>query len=118
MDRRKCLHVFALTLFAFPSLFHSAPDCCNHCGNKCKVKKVCRLECTEKEVKETKYTCECEDFCVPGKSKKCGCTYTPTCGCVYTRKKLVKKEETKKVPSTKCVVEYLCESCCASCGCQ
>jgi len=110
--------MFALTLFAFPSLFHSAPDCCGHCGNKCKVKKVCRLVCDEKEVKTTVYTCESEDFCVPGKSKKCGCTYTPTCGCVYTRKKLVKKEESKKVPTTKCVVEYLCDSCCTSCECE
>jgi hypothetical protein len=57
-------------------------------------------------------------LCVSGKSKKNGCTYTPPCGCVYTRKKLVKTEETKKVPTTKCVFEYLCESCCTSCGCE
>jgi hypothetical protein len=117
MHRRARWQYFAITLFAFPILWRAEPDCCSHCGQKCHVKKVCRVVCEEKEVKTPKYSVECEDFCVPGKSHKHGCAYVPTCGCVRTRKKLVKTEEVKKVPSTKCVVEYLCEDCCQRCGC-
>jgi hypothetical protein len=87
-------------------------------GQKCQVKKVCRVVCEEKAVKTPKYTVECEDFCVPGRSQKHGCAHIPTGGCVRTRKTLVKTEEVKKVLSTRCVVAYLCERCCQSCGCQ
>ncbi len=51
--------------------------------------------CEMKEVKETKYKCECEDFCVPGHSQLHGCKEIPTCGEVRTRKKLVKYEEVR-----------------------
>ena len=71
------------------------------------------------------YDCECEDFCVPGKSEccvvcdECGNkkkVYTPTCGCVRTRVKLVKKEKKEQVTVYKCVVENLCPGCSQKCG--
>ena len=92
------------------------------------MKPVCRIVCEMKEVKETCYSCKCEDFCVPGKSECvghhpecdcCGCvkmkpTYKP-CWCAhFCRKKLYKKEIVKLVPHYKCVVEYVC---CRGCGC-
>lgn len=100
-------------------------DCCEHCGSCCPLIKVCRAECSEKEVTHTKYRVECEDFCVPGRSCKfccedaCGCCQVckaGTCGKVRTKKKLVKIEVKEKVPVTKCVVEYLCPGCCDACG--
>ncbi|HEY1065454.1 MAG TPA: hypothetical protein VGE52_05070 [Pirellulales bacterium] len=85
---------------------------CGGCSNCHQVQKVCRVVCEMKEVKETKYKVECEDFCVPCHSKKVGCKEIPVCGDVRTRKKLVKYEEVKKVPHYKCVVKYLCPTCC------
>ncbi len=109
-----------------------AQECCDHCGCGCNLRKVCRLVCIEKEVKETVYCCECEDFCVPGPSCKCGkechhdCTaphgcrckevWQPTCADVRTRNKLIKKEVVKKVPSWKWVVETVCCDCASRCG--
>jgi hypothetical protein len=107
------------------------PGCCAECGCHCNVKKVCRLVCEEKEIKEVKWDCECEDFCVPGKSEvcceKCKCDpskpcckdcekiWNPSrCADLYTRKILIKKEVPKKVPSYKWVVEYVC----CECGCE
>jgi len=99
----------------------------NHgCGNK-----ICRVICETKKVKEVKYKCECEDFCVPGPSEnlgkvcetdECGkvhhrIQWRPGCAEVYTKTKLIKYEETKEVPSWKWVVEEV--PCCAPCqaGC-
>lgn len=96
---------------------------CSHCGRAACAHKVCRVVCEMKEVKETKYSIECEDFCVPGKSrchtkscthcggKSCEHCQIPTCGPVRTRNKLVKTEVTKKVPTYKCVVVDLCPQC-------
>ena len=93
-------------------------DCaCNHCG--CcdqHVRKVCRVKCEMKDVKTTKYGMVCEDYCLPGHGEKCGCQHVPSCGCVRTKHKLTKFEEVKKVPTYKCVVEYLCDNCCHACG--
>jgi len=77
-----------------------------------------------KEVKSNKYTVKCEDYCIPGPSHRevchTGCSDCPkvvhwkvSCGKVRTRKLLVREEEIKKVPVTKCTVEYLCPLCCA-----
>jgi hypothetical protein len=80
-----------------------------------------------KKVSKPVYECECEDFCVPGKSECCiGCDecgrrkliYTPTCGCVRTRVKLVKKSETKEVKTFKCVVVDMCARCAQQCNAQ
>lgn len=97
---------------------------CHHCGCCQNCKKVCRLKCEKKKETTTEYTCECEDFCIPGPSKKCGvktqCAcdghhrailWQPTCARVHTRKKLVKKEVTKEVPDYKWVVEEYCCAC-------
>jgi hypothetical protein len=98
--------------------------CCQRCGCHATCDKVCRVVCETKEVKEPVYDCECEEFCLPGKSQRCvtydecGCrqvVYTPTCGTVRTRNKLVKRTETKKVPSYRWVVEDLCERCATEC---
>ena len=100
-------------------------DCCSHCGCQCEPTKVCRLVPDTKKVTKIEYECECEDFCVPGKSTRCvSCdecgkrkiVYTPTCGEVRTRTKLVKKEKVTKVPICKCVVEDLCPSCAKQCS--
>jgi hypothetical protein len=100
---------------------------CDRCGCRQKCNKVCRLERgTKKEIK-TEYSCEHEDFCVPGPSRKCGMrcecdshghtrrhiVWEPTCAKVRTRTKLVKKEVTKEVPDYKWVVEEIC----CGCGC-
>jgi hypothetical protein len=98
---------------------------CNHCGCRQNCRKVCRLICgTKKEVK-TEYSCECEDFCIPGPSQKCGvkcecnrlgikcchAVYKPTCAKVHTKRVLVKKEVSKEVPDYKWVVEEVCCHC-------
>jgi hypothetical protein len=100
-------------------------DCCDHCGCQCECQKVCRLICETKKVTKPEYSCECEDFCVPGPSEhcvtrdECGCkkhVYTPTCATVRTRTKLVKKEVTKEVPSYRWVVEKVCPACACKTG--
>ncbi|MBI2824555.1 MAG: hypothetical protein HYX69_07715 [Planctomycetia bacterium] len=100
--------------------------CCQGCGCRPCTKKVCRLVCETKEVTKKVYSCKCEDFCIPGRSicckKPCDChglcglfcdhyTYKPTCGCVRTRVVPVITNETKTVPSYKCVVEEVCTRC-------
>jgi hypothetical protein len=95
---------------------------CDDCGSQASCCKVCRCVPSKKKVTKTEYECECEDFCVPGKSSRCKecdeCghkkwVYTPTCAHVRTRKKLVKKDNTKEVCTVKWVVENLCPNCCA-----
>lgn len=130
MNRLTC----ALLLALFPlSLSTRAEEigCCHGCGNnKCHLKPVCRLVCETKKVVEVVYDCECEDFCVPGPSKKCGevcekdccghdhkrILWQPSCGKVHHRHVLVKHECEKEVPHYKCVVEYVCERCCGCAG--
>jgi hypothetical protein len=76
--------------------------------------------CETKKVPKTEYSCECEEFCVPGKSirttecDECGHkqhVYTPTCGKLRTRTKLVKHETFVEKKSYKWVVENLCCDC-------
>lgn len=120
---RAVISLLTLTALAVaPWATAGHPSSCHRCGNCCEVKKVCRAVCEYKEVKETRYDVVCEDYCLPGPSccETCqspcgGCNHQvwhTSCGKVRTRKKLVKIEETKKVPVTKCVVEYLCTRCC------
>ncbi len=121
--------------------------CCNNrccdCGCACddNCDKVCKLVCEKKKITKIHYACECEDFCVPGRScfvcdncaeapcpelpkDQCSCcAHSPLtdihwkdwnpgeCGCVKTRKKLVKYEVTAEVPSFKWVVEKRCAAC-------
>ena len=131
-------------VIASPSLVLGADCCCEHCGGAKGCQKVCRLVCEEKKVDFICWGCKCEDFCVPGHSKpgcrhceevcgtcnqSCDCTsphakpksfawteWIPGCAKIYTKKKLVQKVVTKKVPSYKWVVEDLCSHCEASCA--
>lgn len=122
---------FALALFLMVALLDSFGEAqaghlfCHHCGRHTNCKKVCRLVCGKKKETKTEYSCEPEDFCVPGPSLKHGFTYEcdehghkhrkpiwqPTCAKVHTRKKLVKKEVTKEVPDYQWVVEEYCCIC-------
>lgn len=112
------------TVFACSTQAEAGRFFCHHCGCCQNCRKVCRLKCEKKEETTTEYTCECEDFCLPGPSKKCGvktecdCTghhrkiiWQPQCGHVHTRTKLVKKEVKKEVPDYKWVVEEYCCVC-------
>ena len=129
------LELLALTLIAVPWA-QAHEDCCQSCGCKPRLRKVCRLICETEEVAETKFDCECEHFCIPGPSEKCGVDCECDCrrhhgkscrtiwkpsqsGEVRTRKKLVIKEEKKEVPKYRWVVEYVCDECgCGSNGHQ
>jgi hypothetical protein len=112
---------------------------CDRCGASATCKKVCRLVREEKKVEITCWGCEPEEFCVPGPStKKCDhcepecedCEESPTSvfplslqkhfvwsewipgtARIHTKKKLMKRTETKTVPSFKWVVEDLCAKC-------
>ena len=115
----------------------AAAECCRDCGCHCDCCKVCRCVPDIKKVPKITYDCECEDFCVPGPSKCCGFkTVCPDncCGCplfnhahrepvfepgcsakIYTRHKLIKKEEIKEVCSWKWEVVDLCPHCKSCC---
>jgi hypothetical protein len=117
----------ALVIVACGFSVARAQDCCDHCGCQCCCQKICRVVCETKKVPKVTYTCECEDFCVPGPSDHCvtcdECgnkkhVYTPTCGHVRTRKKLVKHETMEEVPSYKWVVETVCNGCASKCADQ
>ena len=115
---------------------NAAADCCNDCGCQCECCKVCRCVPTVKKVPKICYSCECEDFCIPGPSKicgykcvcpdDCGCKlfhhahkepiWQPTCAKVKTRSRLVKKEEIKEVCSWKWEVVDLCPHCKSCCN--
>lgn len=110
--------VFSLMLL---SCRFAAAQCCDHCGCQSDCYKVCRPVCEIKKVPKVTYGCECEDFCVPGKScrsvvcDECGNkkhVYTPTCGEVRTRTRLVKHENMVDKVTYKWVVETVC------CGCR
>ncbi|HEV3341464.1 MAG TPA: hypothetical protein VG125_13935 [Pirellulales bacterium] len=122
---RLCHTLVTLTAVLLPAAQAEAGHFCHHCGCQRDCKKVCRLEVKTKKKKEIEYSCECEDFCVPGPSKRCGflvdphCdghpqrkfNWQPKCAKVYTRKKLVATEVTKEVPDYKWVVEEYCRVC-------
>jgi hypothetical protein len=114
--------------------------CCSHCGCEDQCEKVCRLVKEEKKIDVICWGCKCEDFCLPKPSSRCcehcemvcaedgkpcdpesPCVkekkfvwteWIPGCGAtMHTKKKLMKKVITKKVPSYKWVVEDLCKQC-------
>jgi hypothetical protein len=105
--------------------------CCNSCGCQ-NVKTVCRLVCEMKDQVDFVYEKECEDYCLMGKSDKCGtkCVpdchkwcgfhkeiiWKPHCSCkVRTRCFLIKIPVVKQVPTYRCVVEHICNGCGAGC---
>ncbi len=93
---------------------------CERCGCSADCCKVCRCVPDIKKVTKTTYSCECEDFCVPGPSGHCvvydECgkktdVFTPGCATIRTRKKLVKHDTPIEVKKYKWVVENLCPHC-------
>jgi hypothetical protein len=123
------LYLFATFVIALSTALTIAQECCITCGCPTCVRKVCHVKCEIKKVPVTEYSCECEDFCVPGPSKKCGkeCTvdchgcekcktnWIPQCAEVHTRNKLKKTVTEKEEKTYKWVVETLCEGCAAHC---
>jgi hypothetical protein len=129
MLRRSLLALVVLAVCGSASQSGGPFHACHHCGCS-KVRKVC---CPVQEiVKETtfEYSCKCEDFCIPGRSKcvgtcckpDCnGCCHRekvmqPTCGKVATKTVLVKTPVVKEKCVTKWVVKTVCCSCGKDCG--
>jgi len=135
---KKLTILFGLALFAlmaWQSVDAGGHDCCEKCGHECKPKRVCHVIVEMKKVPKVCYTCECEDFCVPGPSKRCGrapkpeetpcgelCVqdrwhwnWLPGCASIHTKSKIVKKTTQVEVPTHKWVVEYLCPDCQSKC---
>jgi hypothetical protein len=108
---------------------------CDQCSANGQCSKVCRLICEEKEVEITCWGCKCEDICVPDRSQR-GCKHCeqvcgdgddceiaahpkkfvwydwiPGCASTKTRKRLMRKTETRKVPTYRWVVEDACPCC-------
>lgn len=136
----KSAAMFSITLAAVTLLVHSASaQDCQHCGCKAGGQKVCRLVCEEKKVEVTCWSSKDESFCLPGPSQRdcrhcedlCeSCNerdrliglfaspkpfvwteWIPGCATLHTKRKLMKRTVTKKIPSYKWVVEDLCETC-------
>jgi len=133
--------LIAASVYAgLPAMARASEGCCSHCGcssNRCR--KVCRLVSEDRKITTTCWGMECEDFCVPGPStpecKHCEMvcengpeekqvcvqpkrlvwtSWIPGCGQeIFTKRKLMKKTVTTKVPSFKWVVEDLCAECTA-----
>lgn len=130
-----------VSLFAAGASASEAGEiCCALCGCRDGCQKVCRLVREEKKVDVICWGVECEDFCVPGPSKP-GCKHDETicehcdpqmqAGAphskprpfvwrdwipwkspqIHTKRKLMQKIETKKIPSYKWVVDDLCKQC-------
>ncbi len=109
--------------------------CCPSCG--CRLVPVCHVYCAPKTVVEHKYTCRCEEVCIPGPScccKGCGnCDGSGSCcggdtgnngcqGCcghcrVREVARLVIHPVPKETPVRKCTVEWVCPKC-GACGGQ
>lgn len=118
--------------------FSQETSICNHCKAKAHCTKLCHLVCEEKNIEVTCWGCEREEFCVPApstpkcehcKEVKCNCpeglrpkvtsqpkvftwmSWLPGSASVFTKKKLMKRTTTEKIPTHKWVVEDLCPEC-------
>jgi hypothetical protein len=107
----------------------AAGEHCARCGACRNLKKVCRAVPEVEEIEQICWSVKCEDFCVPGPSKRCGIVHEcdqcgpwcrtiwqPTCACVRTRKVPVKTVVKRKIPKVKWVVETVCADCCHACA--
>lgn len=108
---------------------------CDRCGSGCCVVKVCAPRCSEKEITKISWETACEDFCVPGRSRRCpdpcgrhacpcrgGGAWEPGCGSVRSREVLVKKTTKESKPTVEWKVEERCGACrgdarCTAAGC-
>ena len=114
---------------ALPCLADSLPgtSCCSECGCP-SIRKVCKVIPDVKKVTETRWGCECEDICLPGRSRRAGETCVPdceepggvrketvwepmSCGRMIVHKKLQKQTVTVEKPGFKCVVQTVCAHC-------
>jgi len=94
-------------------------DGCGQCGCRQRVRKVCRVVCGLKKVKQVRWGCRDDDVCLPGPcSKACvddGCAsckvFMPTCGKVRSRKRLIRYIEEIEVPIYLDVIEEVCSEC-------
>jgi hypothetical protein len=98
---------------------------CTQCGQCAPTRKICRAVCEQEKSPKTVFSCECEDFCIPGKSTFCGyrCTCDKCCGgkcqkvwqpgCAEVRTRLVLKKSTEEedVIAYRWEIVELCESC-------
>ena len=104
--------------------------CCSECGCS-HVKKVCRVVPDVKKVPDIRWVVECEDICLPGRTRcvermvndncvvgdqHCETVAEPTCDRIITRKKLKKVTTTIDKPGFKCIVETVCSQCGTTCG--
>ena len=126
---RNAPYLYAILVIAFSTAWTCAQECCCSCGCLTCIRKVCHVKCETKKVPKTIYSCECEDFCVPGPSKKCGyecevdchgcehrkINWIPQCAKVHTRNKLKKTTVDKEEKTYKWVVETFCEKCATRC---
>lgn len=110
-------------------LHHHNHHKCDRCGCECTPLKVCVPKEETKKVSKTEYGCECEDFCVPGRSTligteqvcdehghvHCKKIWQPTCATVRSKNVLTKK--TVEVEETVCTweVQEICDACAQSC---
>jgi len=102
-----------------------APDgCCDDCGSRVCVAKVCVPKPGEKKVTKVCWETKCEDFCVPGRSRRCGSScgedgcacpshdvWQPTCAEVRTRVVPVRKTTDRTVPTVTWSVVERCACC-------
>lgn len=132
--------LLALAALCVATIASAGSPRCAHCGCNAPCEKVCRLVKHEKKVEVVCWGCKCEDFaiskpstpgcehceevCVPkagaaGDDVVCSQSksfvwreWIPGCGAtILTKRKLMKRVETKKIPSFKWVVEDLCPRC-------
>ena len=54
-----------------PGYAYGDHGCCADCGCNQRLRKVCRWECEEVEVKVPGWDCECDEIVIPGKSPYC-----------------------------------------------
>jgi len=139
MKRSHMLLLMLAAISGSPGATNAGDHCCACCGCTQQCRRVCRLVVEEKKIETTCWGSKCEYVCIPGPSCE-GCEHCESvCGTcesndptapyaepkrllwkewfpgsakVYTKKKLVKKTVTTKVPSHKWVVEDLCAKCC------
>ncbi len=142
MNRISLSLILTIAALGASRIVRAGEGCCTHCGcHECH--KVCRLVCEEKKVEVVCWGCKCENFCLPTHGKEiakhcelvcddqaCGDCHNgvqvkpkkfvwrewcPSCAKMFTKKKLMKKVITKKIPTYKWVVEDVCDKCDAQC---
>ena len=81
--RRKVLPAIATTVllsWAAAPFEAAASEFWYGCRSRPACGKVCRLVCETKEIKSICYACECDEICIPGKSKR-GCKHCDVACC-------------------------------------